>query len=89
MKALALSSFEEPPAIRALDARRRRGVHHDGHRAGRQRERQSRPSREARGLMVQGDARVPVRRTYPLSDAARALDDFTREHTVGKLVITM
>jgi NADPH:quinone reductase-like Zn-dependent oxidoreductase len=40
-------------------------------------------------LVAKGDLRVPVRRTYPLADAAKALADFTNEHTVGKLVITM
>jgi NADPH:quinone reductase-like Zn-dependent oxidoreductase len=40
-------------------------------------------------LGADSEVRVPVRRTYPLADAARALEDFTREHTVGKLVITM
>jgi hypothetical protein len=30
-----------------------------------------------------------VRKTYPLADAAKALEDFQTEHTVGKLVITM
>ena len=36
-----------------------------------------------------GDLRVPVRRIYPIADAAKGLEDFTNEHTVGKLVITM
>jgi NADPH:quinone reductase-like Zn-dependent oxidoreductase len=40
-------------------------------------------------LVVKGDVRVAVRRTYPLADAAKALEDLTREHTLGKLVITM
>jgi NADPH:quinone reductase-like Zn-dependent oxidoreductase len=40
-------------------------------------------------LLAKGDLRVPVRRTYPLADAAKALEDFMKEHTVGKLVITM
>ena len=40
-------------------------------------------------LVVKGDVRVPVRKTYPLADAAKALEDFQTEHTVGKLVITM
>jgi NADPH:quinone reductase-like Zn-dependent oxidoreductase len=40
-------------------------------------------------LVVRGELRVPVRRTYGLGDASRALEDFSREHTVGKLLITM
>jgi NADPH:quinone reductase-like Zn-dependent oxidoreductase len=40
-------------------------------------------------LAEKGELRVPVRRTYPLANAAKALEDFTKEHTVGKLVITM
>jgi NADPH:quinone reductase-like Zn-dependent oxidoreductase len=40
-------------------------------------------------LVEWGDLGVPIRRTYPLVDAAKALEDFTNEHTVGKLVITM
>jgi len=41
------------------------------------------------GLVLHGDIRVPVRRTYPLAEASEALEAFSREHTVGKLVITM
>jgi NADPH:quinone reductase-like Zn-dependent oxidoreductase len=40
-------------------------------------------------LVVQGKLRVAIRRTYALADAARALQDFANEHTLGKLVITM
>jgi NADPH:quinone reductase-like Zn-dependent oxidoreductase len=40
-------------------------------------------------LVVQGKLRAPIRRTYPLADAGRALEDFTTDHTLGKLVITM
>jgi NADPH:quinone reductase-like Zn-dependent oxidoreductase len=40
-------------------------------------------------LVVQGKVRVAIRRTYVLSDAAQALQDFANEHTLGKLVITM
>lgn len=40
-------------------------------------------------LIVQGKLRVAIRRTYVLADAARALQDFANEHTLGKLVITM
>ena len=40
-------------------------------------------------LVVKGQLRVAIRRTYPLADAARALHDFANEHTLGKLVITM
>jgi NADPH:quinone reductase-like Zn-dependent oxidoreductase len=40
-------------------------------------------------LVANGEVRVPVRRTYALVDAAKAIEDFTTEHTVGKLVITM
>jgi len=41
------------------------------------------------GLVVSGRVQVPVRRTYPLADAAHAIADFAEQHTVGKLVITM
>jgi NADPH:quinone reductase-like Zn-dependent oxidoreductase len=40
-------------------------------------------------LVVTEKLSVPVRRTYPLADAAQAIRDFAEEHTVGKLVITM
>jgi NADPH2:quinone reductase len=40
-------------------------------------------------LVVKGELKVPVRETYPLADAARAIADFAEQHTVGKLVITM
>jgi NADPH:quinone reductase-like Zn-dependent oxidoreductase len=40
-------------------------------------------------LVVQGKLRVAIRRTYALADAAKALQDFAKEHTLGKLVITM
>jgi NADPH2:quinone reductase len=40
-------------------------------------------------LVVHGKLRVAIRRTYALADAARALQDFANEHTLGKLVITM
>jgi NADPH2:quinone reductase len=40
-------------------------------------------------MVGKGDVRAPIRRTYPLADAAQALEDFSTEHTVGKLVITM
>jgi NADPH:quinone reductase-like Zn-dependent oxidoreductase len=36
-----------------------------------------------------GELRAAIRRTYPLADAAQALTDFTNEHTLGKLVITV
>jgi NADPH2:quinone reductase len=40
-------------------------------------------------MVGKGDVRAPIRRTYALADAAQALEDFSKEHTVGKLVITM
>jgi NADPH:quinone reductase-like Zn-dependent oxidoreductase len=40
-------------------------------------------------LVVQGKLRVAIRRTYELADAAKALQDFTNEHSLGKLVITI
>ena len=40
-------------------------------------------------MVRDGKLRVPIRRIYPLTDAAQALQDFTNEHTLGKLVITM
>ncbi len=38
---------------------------------------------------VDGTLRVAIRQTYPLPEAARALDDFTHRHTLGKLVVTI
>jgi NADPH:quinone reductase-like Zn-dependent oxidoreductase len=40
-------------------------------------------------MVAEGKLRAPIRRTYPLADAATALQDFTNEHTVGKLVIVV
>jgi NADPH:quinone reductase-like Zn-dependent oxidoreductase len=40
-------------------------------------------------LVLKGQLRVAIRRSYPLADAAQALRDFANEHTLGKLVITM
>jgi NADPH:quinone reductase-like Zn-dependent oxidoreductase len=40
-------------------------------------------------MVRDGSITVPIRSTYPLADAARALKDFTEGHTVGKLVITV
>jgi len=40
-------------------------------------------------LAADGMLRVPIKRTYALHDAARALSDFTDEHMLGKLVISM
>lgn len=40
-------------------------------------------------LVAEGTLTVPIRRTYPLSDAAQAIADFTSQHTLGKLVIAM
>ncbi len=40
-------------------------------------------------LVVTERLTVPVRKTYPLADAAQAIADFAEQHTVGKLVITM
>jgi NADPH:quinone reductase-like Zn-dependent oxidoreductase len=37
--------------------------------------------------VARGRLRVPVTRSYPLSDAADALHDFAAKHTVGKLVV--
>lgn len=39
--------------------------------------------------VVAGTLRVAIRRTYPLAEAPTALADFVREHTLGKLVISM
>ena len=39
-------------------------------------------------LVVRGELRVAVRRTYALADAAQALQDFATGHTLGKLVIS-
>jgi NADPH:quinone reductase-like Zn-dependent oxidoreductase len=41
------------------------------------------------GLIVQGELRAAVRRTYALADAAQALEDFANDHTLGKLAISM
>jgi NADPH:quinone reductase-like Zn-dependent oxidoreductase len=40
-------------------------------------------------LVVKGALKVPVHKIYALADAAQAIADFTEQHTVGKLVITM
>ncbi len=40
-------------------------------------------------LVVQSELRVAIRRTYALDDAGKALQDFTAEHTLGKLVVTI
>ena len=40
-------------------------------------------------MIEEGTLKAAIRRTYPLADAAQALADFTNDHTVGKLVITM
>jgi NADPH:quinone reductase-like Zn-dependent oxidoreductase len=40
-------------------------------------------------LVVAGSVRGAIRRTYGLADAAQALEDFTDQHTLGKLVITV
>ena len=40
-------------------------------------------------MIDEGTLKAAIRRTYPLADAAQALADFTNDHTVGKLVITM
>jgi NADPH:quinone reductase-like Zn-dependent oxidoreductase len=40
-------------------------------------------------MVRSGSLTVPVRSTYPLADAARALRDFTDGHTLGKLVVTV
>jgi NADPH:quinone reductase len=40
-------------------------------------------------MVEEGTLKAAIRRTYPLADAAQALADFTNQHTVGKLVITM
>ena len=38
-------------------------------------------------LVGRGALRAAIRRTYGLEDAAKALEDFANEHTLGKLVI--
>jgi NADPH:quinone reductase len=40
-------------------------------------------------LVGEGALRVPIRRTYPLDDAATALKDFASEHSLGKLLIVV
>jgi NADPH:quinone reductase-like Zn-dependent oxidoreductase len=40
-------------------------------------------------LVVKGSVRVAIPRTYPLAEAAQALDDFASQHTLGKLAITI
>jgi NADPH:quinone reductase-like Zn-dependent oxidoreductase len=40
-------------------------------------------------LVVSGKLRVAISQTYPLVDAAKAIDDFAAKHTLGKLVITV
>ena len=38
-------------------------------------------------LVAAGTVRIHIQRTYPLAAAAKALADFTNEHTVGKRII--
>jgi NADPH:quinone reductase-like Zn-dependent oxidoreductase len=40
-------------------------------------------------MIVAGTLRVAITSTYLLADAARALEDFTDQHTVGKRIISM
>jgi NADPH:quinone reductase-like Zn-dependent oxidoreductase len=40
-------------------------------------------------LVAEGKLLVSIRRTYPLEDAATALEAFTNEHSLGKLLILM
>jgi NADPH:quinone reductase-like Zn-dependent oxidoreductase len=40
-------------------------------------------------LVKEGRLRAPIQRTYPLDEAATALQDLTNQHTLGKLLITM
>jgi NADPH:quinone reductase-like Zn-dependent oxidoreductase len=40
-------------------------------------------------MVADGRLRAAIQRTYPLEDGAQALKDFTEQHTLGKLVITM
>jgi NADPH:quinone reductase-like Zn-dependent oxidoreductase len=40
-------------------------------------------------MIEEGTLTAAIQRTYSLADSARALTDFTNQHTVGKLVITM
>jgi NADPH:quinone reductase-like Zn-dependent oxidoreductase len=39
-------------------------------------------------LVVAGTVRVAIQRTYPLDEAAAALEDFDTGHTRGKIVIS-
>jgi NADPH:quinone reductase-like Zn-dependent oxidoreductase len=40
-------------------------------------------------LVVKGKLRVSISRTYALAESAQAIADFTNQHTLGKLLITM
>lgn len=40
-------------------------------------------------MVVAGTLRVSTRKVYPLADAAAALEDFTNQHTLGKLIVSM
>ena len=40
-------------------------------------------------LVAEGALRAAITVTYPLEDAARALEEFTSGHTLGKHLITM
>jgi NADPH:quinone reductase-like Zn-dependent oxidoreductase len=40
-------------------------------------------------LVKEGRLRTPIRRTYPMDEAATALQDLTNRHTLGKLLITI
>ena len=40
-------------------------------------------------MVADGRLQAAVQRSYPLEDAAQGLREFTEQHTLGKVVITM
>ncbi len=40
-------------------------------------------------MVADGRLQAAVQRSYPLEDAAQGLKEFTEQHTLGKVVITM
>ena len=88
MRALALRGFDRPPRVVEIPApgpgpastrdRRRGGV-----------ERRWEPALlgPLADMVAEDTLRVAIHRTYPLGDAAPALEDFSTQHTLGKLVV--
>ena len=40
-------------------------------------------------MVADGRLQAAIQRSYPFEDAAQGLKEFTEQHTLGKVVITM